>query len=155
MHTMQNVQNMQNSLLLTERTSALWAVYDYFLYIDIAFVQLAQPFCGGVQPFFNCKTSFFSYYKVEGRDGQVGNPLLVTKMSIIPHNQGTEPKYEAEHHTIFPKNWLRPCNSCSTAPITFIWKTFNSKYAQHTYTYSNNILIWESEKDRLRWKPPI
>ena len=30
MHTMQNVQNMQNSLLLTERTSALWAVYGYF-----------------------------------------------------------------------------------------------------------------------------
>ena len=27
---MQNVQNMQNSLLLTERTSALWAVYGYF-----------------------------------------------------------------------------------------------------------------------------
>ena len=30
MHTMPNVQNMQNSLLLTERTSALWAVYGYF-----------------------------------------------------------------------------------------------------------------------------
>ena len=30
MRTMQNVQNMQNSLLLTERTSALWAVYGYF-----------------------------------------------------------------------------------------------------------------------------
>ena len=27
---MQNVQNMQNILLLTERTSALWAVYGYF-----------------------------------------------------------------------------------------------------------------------------
>ena len=35
MHTMQNVQNMQNSLLLTERTTALWAVYGYFLILSL------------------------------------------------------------------------------------------------------------------------
>ena len=39
MHTMLNVQNMQNSLLLTERTSALWAVYGYF-YLDIVIIIL-------------------------------------------------------------------------------------------------------------------
>ena len=35
MYTMQNVQNMQKSLLLTERTSALWAVYGYFLKLEL------------------------------------------------------------------------------------------------------------------------
>ena len=38
MHTMPNVQNMQNSLLLTELTSALWAVYGY-LYLLCPFVK--------------------------------------------------------------------------------------------------------------------
>ena len=34
---MPNVQNMQNSLLMTERTSALWAVYVYFFSPIIGF----------------------------------------------------------------------------------------------------------------------
>ena len=34
MHTMPNEQNIQDSLLLTERTSALWAVYGYFFITD-------------------------------------------------------------------------------------------------------------------------
>ena len=41
MHTMQNVHNMQNSLLLTERTSALWAVYGYFYQLEPVIISTA------------------------------------------------------------------------------------------------------------------
>ena len=52
MHTMLNVQNMQNSLLLTERTSALWAVYGYFYnynYRQYQYTSAAQP--GDASPY--------------------------------------------------------------------------------------------------------
>ena len=45
---MTNVQNMQNSLLLTERTSTLWAVYGYFSTRPPRTLQATQPHVNSV-----------------------------------------------------------------------------------------------------------
>ena len=93
MHTMLNLQNMQNSLLLTERTSALWAVYGYFYWM---YRRQSSVFCSSC---FSLLSLFLQICK--GYSFTV--PLNVRSVNILRCGFSTDLNSDLIQHKIFSK----------------------------------------------------